>query len=319
MSGKRQSEAKRAKWVTLFSPFSLLLVLLLGCGTFLYARAQAYPEPPPTLTLQRDVCYSIDKTDSATGQALTMDIVSPKSGQGPFPAVLCIHGGGWAAGHKRDMLGCAYMLSQIGFVTASIDYRLVPHARFPAQVEDAKAAVRYLRNHAAELNIDPKRIGALGSSAGGHLALFLGTTDNSEPLSSNDTSKLVSSAVSTVVSLAGPTNLSLPLPEEAEKITERFIGKSRTESPDLFEKASPAHYLNAGDATILMIHGDSDKLVPYNQATTMLEQCKKAGVEAQLITIAGGGHGGGGSQAEWNASILKMAEFLRKNLQAKTK
>ncbi len=298
-----------SQWLKWQMPLALVM-LLFGGGVFLFARAQAYPEPPATLTLKRDVCYS-----TADSQPLYMDIVTPKAGKGPFAAVLCIHGGGWSAGHKKDMLGCAYMLSQLGFVTASIDYRLAPQARFPTQVEDAKAAVRYLRRHASELNIDPDRIGAIGSSAGGHLALFLGTTDNAEPVQSTDNDQpQVSSSVKAVVSLAGPTNLALALPPESEKIAQRFIGKSRSESPELFEKASPAHYLTADDAPILMIHGDKDELVPYNQATTMLAACKGAGVSAELITVAGGGHGGGGNQADWNASILKMADFLMKHL-----
>ena len=289
--------------------FVLVFSLLLG-GVFLFARAQGYPEPPSTLTLKRDVCYC-----TVDSQPLYMDIVTPKAGKGPFAAVLCVHGGGWSAGHKKDMLGCAYTLSQLGFVTATIDYRLAPQAHFPAQVEDAKAAVRYLRRHASELNIDPARIGAVGSSAGGHLTLFLGTTDNTDPVQSTDNDQpQVSCAVKAVVSLAGPTNLVLPLPPQSEKIAQRFIGKSRSESPELFEKASPAHYLTSDDAPLLMIHGDKDKLVPYNQATTMLAACKKAGVSAELITVAGGGHGGGGNQADWNASILKMADFLVKQL-----
>lgn len=289
--------------------------LLLVAGTALFASAQSYPEPPSTVTLRRDVSYG-----TVDGQSLVMDVVTPKVGKGPFPAVLCIHGGGWSAGHKKDMVGCAYMLGQLGFVTTSIDYRLAPHAHFPAQVEDAKAAVRYMRRHAKELDIDPSRIGVVGSSAGGHLALFLGVTNNTEPSLSLGSRTLdtrdqeVSSAVTAVVSLAGPTSLSLPLPPTSEKIAERFIGKSRSENPELYEKASPAHYLTAATSPILMIHGNKDELVPYNQATTMLAACKKTGVDAELITIADGGHGGGGTQAEWDASILKMADFLKKHL-----
>ena len=302
MTRESQTGNKRLKLLVLLSFVCLLLVV----GTALLASAQSYPEPPPTLTLRRDVSYG-----TVDGQSLAMDVVTPKVGKGPFPAVLCIHGGGWSAGHKKDMVGCAYMLGQLGFVTTSIDYRLAPHAHFPAQVEDAKSAVRYMRRHAKELDIDPSRIGVVGSSAGGHLALFLGTTDKLY----NDTSQpQVSSAVAVVVSLAGPTSLSLPLPPASEKIVERFIGKSRSENPELFERASPAHYLTAATAPILMIHGSKDELVPYNQATTMLAACKKTGVEAELITIADGGHGGGGNQADWDASILKMADFLQKHL-----
>jgi acetyl esterase/lipase len=302
MARQSKTDGKRLKWLV---PF-FFVCLLLVCGTVLFARAQDYPEPPPTLTLKRDVGYAV-----VDGQSLSMDVVTPKVGKGPFPAVLCIHGGGWSSGHKKDMVGCAYMLSQLGFVTTTIDYRLAPQAHFPAQVEDAKAAVRYMRGHARELDIDPNRIGVIGSSAGGHLALFLGTTDK---LPSDASQSRVSSAVAAVVSLAGPTSLSLPLPPNSEKIAERFIGKSRSENPELFEKASPVHYLTAATAPILMIHGSKDELVPYNQATTMLAACKNKGIEAELITIADGGHGGGGNQAEWDASILKMADFLTKHL-----
>lgn len=291
-----------------FAP--LVAAIAVGLATFLVARAQAYPQPPATVNFEKDICYGITPV-----QSLYMDIARPKEGKGPFPAVVCIHGGGWAAGNKKDMLPCVFGLAQQGFVAASVQYRLVPAGHFPDQVSDVKAAVRYLRAHAGELNIDPSRIGAVGSSAGGHLALYLGTTSASD-FPEHGANQEYSSAVKAVVSLAGPSDLTLKLPDEAEKIAEKFIGESRKDHPELYKQASPISYLTDDDAAMLLIHGDKDPLVPYNQATEMADACKKRKHDCELVTIANGVHGGGGKPEDWNASILKMNDFLVRHLKA---
>ena len=123
------------------------------------------PQPPGTVVLEKDVVYC-----TVEGKPLKLDIARPKAGEGPFPAILCIHGGGWRAGDKSEYLQAIFELSQQGYVAATVQYRFAPKFPFPAQIHDVKAAVRYLRGHARRLRIDPDRIGVMGASAGGHLA-----------------------------------------------------------------------------------------------------------------------------------------------------
>lgn len=287
---------------------SVALVVLGRFGYGHYMAWQSYPAAPANVELRRNVLYV-----QRHWQNLTMDIATPKQGQGPFPAVVCIHGGAWKSGNKREMLPCLYALAQQGCVAASIDYRLAPSHHFLDQIDDCKAAVRYLRTHSRELNIDPLHIGAVGSSAGGHLALLLGTTDTKElPISGDDIK--VSSAVEVVVNLSGPTDLSKDLPTDSERSVEKFIGKSKLKHPESFARASPIHYLTAGDAPTMIIHGTRDQIVPFEQATEFLEACKKIGVECQLLAIKNGGHSGGGSIDEWNSSMVQMEKFLLSHL-----
>jgi acetyl esterase/lipase len=288
---------------------SLVLVVVSSWRGCVYLQArQSYPAPPEAVTLRRNVSYV-----QRDWQNLTMDIATPKQGQGPFPAVVCIHGGGWKSGNKKEMLPCLYALAQQGCVAVSIDYRLAPDHHFLDQVDDCKAAVRFLRTHAQKLNINAQHIGALGSSAGGHLALLLGTTDTKElPIAGDDNS--VSSAVEVVVSLAGPTDLTKELPTDSERSVEKFIGKTRLKDLELFKRASPIHYLSSGDAPTMIIHGTKDQMIPFEQATDFLEACKKIGVECQLLAIKNGGHSGGGSIDEWNSSMVQMEKFLLSHL-----
>ncbi len=296
-------------WKILLVSLAVLSLVVIGRAGYGHCIAwQSYPAAPSTVELRRNVLYV-----QRNWQNLTMDIATPKQRQGPFPAVVCIHGGGWKSGSKKEMLPCLYTLAQQGCVAVSIDYRLAPSHHFLDQVDDCKAAVRFLRTHSRELNIDPLHIGAVGSSAGGHLALLLGTTDTKElPISGDDIN--VSSAVEVVVSLAGPTDLSKDLPADSELSVEKFIGKTRLQHPESFERASPIHYLTADDAPTMIIHGTRDQMIPYEQATDFLEACKKIGVECQLLAIKNGGHGGGGSIDEWNSSMVQMEKFLLSHL-----
>ncbi len=296
-------------WKILLVSLAVFSLLLLGRAEYGQCMAwQSYPVPPETVELRRNVIYV-----RRDWQNLTMDIATPKQGQGPFPAVVCIHGGAWKSGNKKEMLPCLYALAQQGCVAVSIDYRLAPSHHFLDQIDDCKAAVRFLRTHARELSIDPSRIGAVGSSAGGHLALLLGTTDTKElPLSGDDIK--VSSAVEVVVSLAGPTDLNQDLPTDSELSAEKFVGKTKLQHPESFKRASPINYLTAGDAPTMIIHGTRDQIVPFEQATEFLDACNKIGVECQLLAIKNGGHGGGGSVDEWNSSIVQMEKFLLSHL-----
>ena len=267
---------------------------LVAGGLFLLARAA---QPPNTVVLEKDVVYR-----TVGGQDTHAGYCPAESRPGPFPAILCIHGGGWRAGSKSEFLQGLFGFAQQGYVTAAVQYRFAPEFPFPAQIHDVKAAVTYLRSHAKELRIDPDRIGVMGGSAGGHLALLLATTDRADGLEPPEEVKTsLSSRVQAVVSVAGPSDLTKPFPKASESMVTDLIGQSRTAAPELYAKASPLQYVNTGDAPIFTIHGTKDELVPFDQSTALVAACKKVGVPAELFTIQAGGHGSGGKAEDWAA------------------
>src|SRR3954471_6511054 len=138
-------------------------------------------------------------------QSLSLNLARPKEGSGPFPAIICIHGGGFRAGSREAYNKLCQTLAEHGFVAATISYRLAPKYQFPAAVHDAKAAVKWLRINAAKYNVDPNRLGVTGSSAGGPLAQFLGVTMGVREFE-GDQNRGVSSAVTCVVNLYGPSD-----------------------------------------------------------------------------------------------------------------
>jgi acetyl esterase/lipase len=280
---------------------------VLAIGLVFLARAA---QPPSDVILDKDVVYR-----TVAGQKLALDIARPKAGEGPFPAILCIHGGGWRAGDKHEYLQALYGFAKQGYVSASVQYRFAPKFPFPAQIHDVKAALRYLRGHAKELRIDPDRIGVMGGSAGGHLALLLATTDRTDGLDEpEDASSTVSTRVQAVVSLAGPSDLTKPYPKASEYMVTDLIGQTRKTAPELYAKASPITYVTAHDPPTFAIHGTNDELVPYDQATELVAACKKAGVSAELLTIPNGGHGSGAMPEDWANAIVKSVDFFNRNL-----
>ena len=252
------------------------------------------------------------------GKPLLLDLARPKTGAGPFPVVLCIHGGGWRMGDKSEFLGALFSLAEQGYVAASVNYRFAPADRFPAQIQDVKTAVRYLRSRAKELGIDTDHVGVLGGSAGGHLALLLGTTEAQDFPPVGDYPSF-SGAVQAVVSIAGPTDLTRRFPKTSEWMVTDLIGKTREDAPGDYERASPLHYVSATDAPVLAIHGTRDELVPYEQSTSLAAAFKNAGVEAEVFTIQNGGHGSGGDPEDWKSGIVKMVQFFDKHLKPASK
>lgn len=280
-------------------------IALIFCAQSLCSSLSA--ETPTDLQISKDICYT-----TVDNQPLHLDIIRVPA-KSPQPLVICIHGGGWGAGTKQDMLEMSLGLAKVGYCVATVDYRLAPKHRFPAAVRDVKSALQYLREHAQELNIDPKRIGVIGSSAGGHLALMLATTTPDidsikASASSNPT------PIRATISIAGPTDLSAPLPHQSEIVVENFIGKKRAEAPELCRQASPIVFVNRYSSPILFIHGDRDEIVPYKQSVDMLAACKKAGVTSELVTLHDRGHADGGDPKENDAAIRTMVNFLTQNL-----
>ena len=246
---------------------------------------------------------------SDNGVRLTADIYVP-AGDGPFPGVLVVHGGAWRSGSPLQMGHISQRLAREGYVAVSIRYRLAPEYKFPAQIHDCKAAIRWMRTHAAEYKIDPERIGAWGYSAGAHLVALLATTDPTAGLEGpNVPADAPSTRVKAVVTGGTPCDFR-PLPEDAQAMFFLF-GGSRRELPELYAQASPAAWVSSDDPPIFMYHGSADHLVPLRNAERMYVLLKQAGVPCELKIIPEAGH----VPAMFNSEAARAAvKFLDEHL-----
>ena len=243
------------------------------------------------------------------GQHLQVNVARPKTGTGPFPAVVCIHGGGFRAGKRESYDKLCLTLAQRGYVAITVTYRLAPAYPFPAAVHDCKAAVRWLRANAAKYGVDPARIGATGGSAGGHLAQFLGVTAGVKEFEGEGNLDQ-SSAVACVVNSYGPSDLtkSYGASVDAADVLPLFFGGDLTTKRREHIVGSPLYWVTPAAAPTLCIHGTEDKYVAYEQATWLIDRLKASAVEAELITMQGAGHGFKGADAE-KAEAALLAYF----------
>jgi len=261
--------------------------------------------PSADIEVHRDLVYA-----TAADADLKLDLALSKAGKGPSPAVVFLHGEGWRAGNRQQMNHFIEGMARLGYVGVTPDYRLVPGARFPAQVEDCKAAIRWLRAHAAEYGVRADRIGVVGFSAGGHLAAMLGLTGTQDGLESAGGNADPSSRIQAVVSFFGPTDFSTrdwPVDLEREVIVP-FLGGSWTDRPDVYRKASPISHVSAQAPPFLFLHGTDDKLVPVDQSRRLADRLNRQGVPAQVIAFEGEGHGF--SDATNQKAMQQMLDFL---------
>jgi len=212
------------------------------------------------------------------------------------PLIVWVHGGAWLGGSKD---GCpARRFVGRGYAVASVNYRLSQHAVFPAQIQDCKAAIRWLRAHAGAYGYDPNHIGVWGSSAGGHLVALLGTTGDVKE-SDVGPNAGVSSRVQAVCDFFGPTDFakmsSFPSTmqhDAADSPESKLVGGPIQENHDKVQRANPITYVTRDDPPFLIVHGDKDPLVPHNQSEILRAALQKAGVDTRFYTVQGGGHGG---------------------------
>ncbi|HEX6271080.1 MAG TPA: alpha/beta hydrolase [Anaerolineales bacterium] len=225
------------------------------------------------------------------GIALKLDLYFPQSMSAPAPVVVYVHGGGWTQGSRNGQVEMLYAsaLPEAGFILASVDYRLAPQHKFPAMIEDVKCAIRFLRARAAEYNIDPERIGAMGASAGGHLVSLLGVSDGSAGFDMGEYLDQ-SSRVQAVVDLFGPADLTAGYSSAYQGMAQNVFGTTDPAHP-VFMAASPVTYITPDDPPFLILHGDRDQTVPLAQSQELYDKLIAGGVDAQLVIVRGGSHG----------------------------
>ena len=268
---------------------ALLTVLLSG---------HSQPSLPPGTNVLKDLEYG-----HASGRAMHLDLYLPEKTDKPLPLIIWIHGGAWMAGSK-DAPSPALRFVKAGYAVAQVGYRLSQEAKFPAQIHDCKAAVRWLRANADKYNLDPNKFVAWGASAGGHLVALLGVTGGTAELEGTVNDLKQSSRVQAVIDWFGPTDfLHIGEPESDLKHNapdspeSKLIGGPVLENKDKAAKASPITYVSKDAPPFLIMHGDKDRTVPFDQSERLYHALKKAGVDATFVPMKGAGHGFGGPDA----------------------
>ncbi|NQT15360.1 MAG: alpha/beta hydrolase [Planctomycetes bacterium] len=290
---------------------SLFVILAAICLTADIARCAE-------VAVEEDITYG-----KAGDIELKLDLARPE-GDGPFPAIVFIHGGGWHQGNREGYRGQIQEAAKRGYVAATISYRLMQFDEtkketatatpiFPAQIHDAKAAVRWLRANAEKHNVDPDRIGVTGGSAGGHLSLLVGLTDPAANLEGESGSSGQSSRVQAVVNVFGPTDMEFCYEKSSVAwIFRLFMGGAPGEAAETYKAASPITYVSKDDPPVLTLHGDRDALVPVEQATKLDVKMKAAGASHTLMVFEGQGHGFRGEYQQ--KAMNAMWEFFDQHL-----
>lgn len=282
-----------------------LFALILLCILLLETQARCQPPVTRRPALPEGFVAEYDIPYVADGDpAQSLDLYYPASpADKPLPLLVWIHGGGWSGGSKSQLPYLNQLLR--GYVVASVEYRFSQKAKFPAQIQDCQAAIRWLRANAARYSIDPERIGVGGASAGGHLVALLGTSGGKDAFDKIGGHLDQSDRVQAVCDIFGPTNFWTVIAQaEADpnvrnifKWNEgdpysRLIDARLGEDREKCDAVSPVNYVSQDNPPFLILHGDHDTLVPYAQSVELKELLEKAGVEVTLQRLPGAGHGG---------------------------
>lgn len=284
-------------------PAPLLLALLVFTAWVGLAKAE---KVMPGLTFAR-----VDGTE------LKLDLYLPDTGT-PAGLIVWVHGGAWRSGSRAnvDLRG----LVARGWAIASVDYRLSPVARFPAQIYDIKTAIRFLRARAGEYGYPAGRFVISGSSAGAHLAALVGVSNGQIELEGNlgDHTR-ESSAVQAIVDLYGASNLTSILRQSTPHgldmrvpALDLLLGGQPDAQAELARLASPVFQIDAGDPPLLIMHGDQDNQMPINQSHELHGAYEKLGLPAEFVVIHGSGHGGPAFTDD--AALTRIDQFLRQHL-----
>jgi acetyl esterase/lipase len=291
--------------------------MFFTCGQFKQLLHMSELQIPTSIVQIQNVEFT------QSGQRpLRMNILRPKIlPEKQMPGLVWIHGGAWLEGNKEQGIELLLPFASQGYLCASIEYRLSYEAIFPAQIEDCKCAIRFLRAHAKEFHLNSDRIGVWGQSAGGHLAALLGTTDRVKELEGKGGWENFSSRVQAVCDWFGPTDF-LRINDFPRKISHSpadapealLIGGLVEENREKAAKANPIAYITKDAPPFAIFHADDDFIVPLNQSQLLFEVLEQAGVEVSLEIVKGGGHG-----KKFNSPLLlaKLENFFYHHLQLK--
>ena len=274
-------------------------------------NAPATRVAPSDLASETEVVYGV-----ADGQPLLLDIHRLAGNKAVRPTMIVIHGGFLFKGTRADISHIAEPLARAGYITFNIDYRLFSQETgtnpWPAQLDDAQRAVRWVRAHAVEYGVDPERIGAIGFSAGGQLASFLGTRDtrdNSDPALAGHSSR-----VQCVVNLAGYVDLTIPyFAEEINELTVAILGGSPEQPPTeaAYRDFSAIEFVDEKTAPFLVLHGAEDVRVPVEHSRRLVNRLRESGIEAVNTEFPGRDHF---SVVEWSLIGEQSLAFLGRHL-----
>lgn len=277
------------------SLFQALVLLVLMIATANSVAQVLEPRLPDGVKAHRDLVYV-----EGGHERHKLDLYLPEKADGPLPLLIWVHGGGWQNGSKDGCPPLRGGFIERGYAVASINYRLSGHAVFPAQIEDCKAAIRWLRAHANEYHLDGSRFGVWGSSAGGHLVALLGTSGDVKEFDVGANLDQ-SSRVQAVCDYYGPTNFTVfvTTPGYESHATDaspeaKLIGGAVMQNKDKAARVNPVTYVGRDDPPFLIVHGGKDPIVPINQSQLLFEALKKSEVSAHFHTIHVAGHGGPG-------------------------
>jgi arylsulfatase A len=285
-------------------------------------RADGRTEIPPTTLNKLDSKISVTYARYGDGtldeRTLEMDIYRPKEPSGDLRAVVCIHGGGWANGTRANHGSVAQALAARGFVTATISYRLSGEAPFPAAIHDCKAAVRFLRASAKEYGIDPEHIGAIGLSAGGHLAALLATSSGNADLEGDGGNAKFSSSIQAAVPMGAQTDFlsnrtrEISANEQRGAIWRQYLGGSQQDKPAVYALGSPLHHLDKTDPPCWFITGEMDD--PSTHADDFRRQMNELGIASGLTVIQDAPHPFLGKQIWFDEAIETADAFFKAKL-----
>jgi triacylglycerol lipase len=273
-----------------------IIVVAIGWLAGIVSSSRAAP-----FSVQRDVVYG-----TSENVELKADIYQPRD-EAPCPAVVMIHGGAWLSGSKIQVAHHAMRIAKRGYVVMAINYRLAPKYTFPAQIDDCRAAVQWIRRNSQAYRVDPSRVAAYGYSAGGHLACLLGTSENKDrdALQGGQVrigeNPMESVRVQAVVAGGAPCEFRL-LPDDS-KFLSFWLGGTRAERPELYEAASPTTFASADDPPVFLFHGERDQLVPSSNPQFLKVALEKAGVPVEMHVVKDAGHIG----AYLDAHTVEMA------------
>jgi len=259
---------------------------------------------PQGVECRQDVIFG-----TGGGRELAADLYLPTNTDvAARPAVVYVHGGAWRGRDRMQFSRHAVAMAQRGFCGLCIEYRLSDEAPYPAAVEDANCAVRFLRAFADELGVDAGRIGIADGSAGGHLAAMVATTGSTARLEGTGGHGDFSSEVQAYVGF----NPVLDMRGMAEHpAVVKFMGGSQREvGQDVYEDASPICHVNGGVPPTLLLHGTADTTVPYQQSVRFRDAVQAAGGHAELFTAEGAGHAFFNSDPWFEPTLERMIDFL---------